>query len=93
MGAATVDYIVQWKINVLGLGTSSIPIVESFHGDKFERPVQRMREYVEIIRLTLSGKQINYDGNIFKLNNFTLLIKPLRNEIPIYVAAINQKNG
>ena len=52
-----------------------------------------MKEYVEIIRLALSGKQINYDGDIFKLNNFTLLIKPQRNEIPIYVAAINQKNG
>ena len=52
-----------------------------------------MKEYVEIIRLVLSGKQINYDGEIFNLNNFTLLIKPKRESIPIYLAAINQKNG
>jgi alkanesulfonate monooxygenase SsuD/methylene tetrahydromethanopterin reductase-like flavin-dependent oxidoreductase (luciferase family) len=90
MGAATIDSLSDGRL-VLGLGTSSIPIVESFHGNKFEKPLQRMKEYVEIIRLILSGKQINYDGDIFKLNNFTLLIKPQRNEIPIYVAAINKK--
>ena len=90
MGAATIDSLSNERL-VLGLGTSSIPIVESFHGGKFEKPLQRMKEYVEIIRLALSGKQINYDGDIFKLNNFKLLIKPQRNEIPIYVAAIKKK--
>ena len=90
MGAATIDTLSNGRL-VLGLGTSSIPIVESYHGAKFEKPLQRMIEYVEIIRLALSGRQINYDGEIFKLNNFTLLIKPKRNEVPIYVAAINKK--
>ena len=90
MGAATVDTISNGRL-ILGLGTSSMPIVEDFHGMKFEKPVLRMREYVEIIRLVLSGKQVNYDGNFFKLKNFSLLIKPLRNSIPIYLAAVNQK--
>lgn len=90
MGAATVDTISNGRL-VLGLGTSSMPIVEDFHGMKFEKPVSRMREYVEIIRLVLSGKQVNYGGNFFKLKNFSLLIKPLRNSIPIYLAAVNQK--
>ena len=50
-----------------------------------------MREYVEIIRLSLTKKQINYSGKIFNLKNFTLLIEPKRQSIPIYLAAINQK--
>ena len=50
-----------------------------------------MREYVEIIRLSLTKKQINYTGKIFNLKNFTLLIELKRESIPIYLAAINQK--
>jgi len=90
MGAATVDTISNKRL-VLGLGTSSQPLVEDFHGDKFERPLNRMKEYVEIIRLILSGKMINYSGKIFSLKNFSLLIKPPRNTIPIYLAAVNQR--
>ncbi len=56
MGAATTDTLSNGRL-ILGLGTSSVPIVEDFHGGKFETPVQRMREYVEIIRLSLSKKQ------------------------------------
>lgn len=90
MGAATIDTLSNGRL-ILGLGTSSMPIVEDFHGLKFENPVLRMREYVEIIRLILSGRQINYSGNFFNLRNFTLLIKPQREKIPIYLTAINQK--
>ncbi len=90
MGAATTDTLSNGRL-ILGLGTSSVPIVEDFHGGKFETPVQRMREYVEIIRLSLSKKQINYSGKIFNLKNFTLLIEPKRQSIPIYLAAINQR--
>ena len=90
MGAATVDILSKGRL-ILGLGTSSIPIVETFHGYGFEKPLQRMKEYVEIIRLVTSGKPINYSGKIFNLKNFTLLIKPYRKSIPIYIAAVNEK--
>ncbi len=90
MGAATTDTLSNGRL-ILGLGTSSLPIVETFHGYRFEKPLQRMREYVEIVRLVLSGKQIQYDGDIFSLKNFTLLIKPKRESIPIYLAAVNKK--
>ena len=90
MGAATIDIISNKRL-VLGLGTSTQPLIEDFHGDKFEKPLKRMKEYVEIIRTILSGKTINYSGEIFSLKNFSLLIKPPRDTIPIYIAAVNQK--
>ena len=90
MGASTVDTLSDGRL-ILGLGASSLPIVETFHGYKFEKPVQRMKEYVEIIRLVLSGKKVNYSGEIFNLKNFTILTKSKRESIPIYLAAINEK--
>jgi alkanesulfonate monooxygenase SsuD/methylene tetrahydromethanopterin reductase-like flavin-dependent oxidoreductase (luciferase family) len=90
MGANTIDTLSNGRL-ILGLGASSLPIVETFHGYKFEKPVQRMKEYVEIIRLVLSGKPVNYTGKIFNLKDFTMLIKPKRESIPIYLAAVNQK--
>ena len=90
MSAATIDVLSNGRM-ILGLGTSSQAIVEDWHGDKFDHPVGRMREYVEVIRLILSGKKCNYDGNFFHLKNFNLIISTLQQKIPIYVAAINEK--
>jgi 5,10-methylenetetrahydromethanopterin reductase len=90
MGAVTVDTISNGRL-IIGLGTSSPPIVENFHGIKFENPVGRMKEYVEIIKLISSGKLVNYTGENFQLKNFKLLIKPKRKKIPIYLAAVNKK--
>ena len=69
MGAATVDTISNGRL-ILGLGTSSKPIVEEFHGESFVSPLQRMKEYVEIIRLLLTGKKIDYSGQIFSIKKF-----------------------
>lgn len=90
MGAATVDSISNGRL-VLGLGTSSEPIVEDFHGQSFENPLIRMEEYIQIIKKSLSGEKIDFNGKIFSLKNFSLLINPQRKNIPIYLAAINQK--
>lgn len=90
MGAITIDSLSNGRL-ILGLGSSSESIVEEWHGMRFDRPVERMREYVDIIRLVASGNKVNYDGSFFQLKNFTLLIKPLRDKIPIYLAAVNRK--
>lgn len=90
MGAVTVDTISKGRL-VLGLGTSSKPIVEDFHGSKFENPVSRMEEYVKIIQLATTGNKVNFNGKYFKLKDFSLLIKPPREKIPIYLAAVNKK--
>ena len=90
MGAVTVDTLSGGRL-ILGLGTSSMPIVEDFHGYRFERPVSRMREYIQVIRLVTGGGRINYRGDFFNLKNFTLLTKPFRERIPIYLAAVNRR--
>jgi alkanesulfonate monooxygenase SsuD/methylene tetrahydromethanopterin reductase-like flavin-dependent oxidoreductase (luciferase family) len=90
MSAVTLDILSGGRF-MLGLGTSSKPIVEDWHGLEFKNPLQRMREYVDVTRLVMSGKKISYDGKFFQLKNFGLLIKPARTKIPIYLAAINQK--
>ncbi|MFZ0184207.1 MAG: LLM class flavin-dependent oxidoreductase [Nitrosotalea sp.] len=90
MSAATIDTLSNGRF-ILGLGTSSKSIVEDWHGLEFKNPVQRMREYVEIIRLIISGEKTSYKGEFYNLKNFGLLIIPPRKEIPIYLAAINEK--
>ncbi|MGI0018724.1 MAG: LLM class flavin-dependent oxidoreductase [Nitrosotalea sp.] len=90
MSSVTLDILSNGRF-VLGLGTSSKAIVEDWHGSEFSNPLGRMKEYVEVLRLAMSGNKVSYDGKFFHLKNFGLLIKPSRTRIPIYLAAINQK--
>ena len=89
--SATLDEFSDGRF-FLGLGMSSLYINEFWHGVKFDKPLQRTREYIEIIRMALSGKRVNYQGEIFNLKGLKLLFKPYRENIPIYVAAIGPKN-
>ena len=89
--AATMDEYCGGRL-ILGLGISSVYLNEYWHGAKFERPIRRTLECVEIIRTILAGKRVDYDGEIFRLRNFRLLFEPLRSEIPIYIASMGPKN-
>ncbi len=89
--AATMDEYCGGRL-ILGLGISSVYLNECWHGTKFERPLRRTLECVEIIRTIIAGKRVNYDGEIFRLRNFRLLFEPLRSEIPIYIASMGPKN-
>ncbi|HKS91046.1 MAG TPA: LLM class flavin-dependent oxidoreductase [Tepidiformaceae bacterium] len=92
MTAATLDELSGGRV-VLGLGTSGARVIEHWHGIKFSKPIQRTKEYVEIINLIVSGEKVFYDGEIFKLQRgFKLLFEPVRNHIPIYVASISPKS-
>jgi F420-dependent oxidoreductase-like protein len=89
---ATLDEIASGRA-VLGLGTSGPVVVREWHGVAFERGVERMRETIEIVRLAVSGARVDYDGEIFKLKNFRLGFKPLRQRIPLYVASMGPRNN
>jgi F420-dependent oxidoreductase-like protein len=78
---------------ILGLGPSGANVVEHWHGVPFSKPVTRIREYVEIIRIILRGEKLVYNGEFFKLERgFKLRFTPLRADLPIYIAAMGPKN-
>ena len=78
---------------IMGLGTSSPQVVEHFHGIKFNPPLTRLKETVEIINMLLAGTPLNYDGKLFKLSRgFKLRFEPLRKHIPIWIASLTSKS-
>ncbi len=77
---------------ILGLGTSGPIVIEKWHGVSYDKPLQRTREYVEIIKMILNSERVNYENEIFNLKNFRLSFKPVRSNIPIFIAAMGEKN-
>jgi alkanesulfonate monooxygenase SsuD/methylene tetrahydromethanopterin reductase-like flavin-dependent oxidoreductase (luciferase family) len=74
---------------LIGLGTSGANVIEHWHGIPFEKPLRRLREYIEIINMIMRQERLVYHGEIFNLDRgFRLQFTPLRDHIPIYVAAI-----
>jgi alkanesulfonate monooxygenase SsuD/methylene tetrahydromethanopterin reductase-like flavin-dependent oxidoreductase (luciferase family) len=52
---------------MLGLGASGPQVVEGWHGVPFKKPIRRIRETIEIVRLVSSGEKLAYEGEIFQL--------------------------
>ncbi len=78
---------------IIGLGTSGPQVIEHFHGVKFNPPLTRMKETVEIINLLIAGTPLNYQGKLFKLGRgFTMRFEPPRKHIPIFIASLNARS-
>lgn len=93
MTAATLDDISEGRF-ILGLGTSGKNVIEGLHGIPFEKPLQRLREYVEIVRLLLAGERLaKHHGEIFpSLRPFKLVYPPASRKVPIYIASLARKS-
>ncbi|GEP35682.1 LLM class F420-dependent oxidoreductase [Nocardioides szechwanensis] len=87
---------------VIGLGASGPQVIEGFHGLPYDKPLGRTREVIEIIRMGLRREPLVSDG-IFKLplpadqglglgKPLKLLNKPERPVVPLWVAALGDKN-
>ena len=73
----------------LGLGTSGRLVIEDFHGEKFAKPLTRMREYIDIVRKAARGERLDHDGEFFHIKRFQLRFTPERASLPIYIAALS----
>ena len=87
MAAASVDHFSGGRF-ILGLGTSHQVQVEGEHGLQFSRPVQRMRECIDIIRALTRDGEVSYQGSVFNIDRFDFRFGPVGREIPIYLAAV-----
>jgi F420-dependent oxidoreductase-like protein len=91
MSAATIDEISGGRFR-LGLGTSGARVIEGFHGIRYEKPLARLSESIDIIRALLAGEKVDHRGQCFALSGFKLGFTPLRRQIPIYLAALGPKS-
>ncbi|MFB9236415.1 LLM class F420-dependent oxidoreductase [Plantactinospora siamensis] len=98
MTAATIDALSGGRFR-LGLGVSGPQVSEGWHGVRFAKPLQRTREYVEIVKLAVGRKQVEYAGQHYTLplpdgpgKALRLGFHPPREHIPIYLAAVGPRN-
>jgi len=83
---------------LLGLGVSGPQVIEGWHGIRFERPVQRIREIVEIVRRATRGERLEFKGSVYELplpggegKALRSAAKPQPN-IPVYLATLSPKS-
>lgn len=76
---------------VLGVGLQSRTYVNNWHGQRYERPLQAVREWITAVRPIVEGRPTDADGEIFRVRGFHLMIQPVEKTARIYLAAIGPK--
>lgn len=96
MTAMTLDHVSGGRF-ILGLGASGPQIVEGMHGQKYARPLERLKETVDVVRLAFSGEKVAYTGNQIVLplpageGKAIRIGQPARPGIPIHLATLGPK--
>lgn len=102
MTAAGLDYVSDGRFR-LGIGTSGPQVMEGFHGVPFDAPLGRTREVVEICRKVWRRENVEFDGRYYQIplpadrgsglgKPLHLINHPVRERIPITIAALGPKN-
>lgn len=101
MAAMTLDHLSGGRV-MLGVGASGPQVVEGWYGKPYPRPLERTREYIDILRKVFAREErVTYEGKHYQLpykggaglgKALKSTIHPLRKEIPILLAAEGPKN-
>jgi F420-dependent oxidoreductase-like protein len=102
MTAAGLDYVSDGRFT-LGLGASGPQVIEGFHGLPYDAPIGRTREAIEICRKVWRRESLQYEGRYYTIplpagtgtglgKPLKLINHPVRESIPILVAALGPKN-
>jgi len=102
MTAAGLDYVSGGRFT-LGLGASGPQVIEGFHGVRYDAPVGRTREIIEICRQVWAREKVQYEGRHYRIplpaeegtglgKPLKLINHPVRDRIPIVLAALGEKN-
>ncbi|MBB5122716.1 luciferase [Streptomyces eurocidicus] len=96
--AATLDALSGGRFR-LGLGVSNPDVSHGWYGVRFDRPLARTREYVDIVRRALAGESVTYEGEHFRLPvpgtrgdaPLYLHTERPRSAVPVYLAAVGPR--
>ncbi|KWX21727.1 F420-dependent oxidoreductase [Mycolicibacterium wolinskyi] len=102
MTAAGLDYVSDGRFT-LGLGASGPQVIEGFHGVPYDAPIARTREVVDICRQVWRRERLQYEGKHYRIplpadqgtglgKPLKLINKPVRERIPVLLAALGPKN-
>jgi len=95
MTAATLQAMSNNRF-LLGIGPSGPQVIEGWHGIRFARPLQRMRETIEIVRRAARGERVSFKGQVYELplpggEGKALRTSAQPREVPIYLATLSPR--
>ena len=101
MTAMTMDHLTGGRV-IIGVGTSNPQVVEGWYGQPYPRPLERTREYIDILRAVIARREpVTYQGKHYQLplqggtglgKPLKSILHPYRSEIPVYLGAEGPKN-
>ncbi|MCD9623551.1 LLM class F420-dependent oxidoreductase [Rhabdothermincola salaria] len=102
MTAAGLDALSDGRF-LLGLGASGPQVIEGFHGVRYDAPLGRTREMIDICRAVWRRERVTYEGKHYTLplpadqgtglgKPLKIIAKPVRERIPIWIASLGPKN-
>ena len=101
MTAMTMDHLTGGRV-IVSVGTSNPQVVEGWYGQPYPRPLERTREYIDIMRAVIARREpLAYDGQHYQLpyaggtglgKPLRSILHPYRTEIPIYLGAEGPRN-